>query len=71
MGVLGDKNKARPDANPVTYMMAENFLRKLRKSWSRISYDDFVALRQRALGGDIAGAEEALARLIGAHEDDR
>lgn len=48
------------------YAMAHSFLADLRKAYSRgrITYDDFMRLRERALSGDKRGAEIELSKIV-------
>lgn len=48
------------------YALAHNFLTDLRKAYmrGRITFEDFMRLRDRALSGDKRGAEIELSKLV-------
>ena len=48
------------------YALAHSFLADLRKAYSRgrITFDDFMRLRERALSGDKRGAEIELSKIV-------
>ena len=48
------------------YALAHNFLTDLRKAYmrGRITFEDFMRLRDRALSGDKRGAEQELKQIV-------
>lgn len=55
-------NDVRDDAS--RYIAARVFLQTLRGHQRELSNADFLALRRRAISGDVAGAEKSLLEIL-------